>query len=595
MDSVQGILAALVSPLENAAGIQNATAANSTTSQAPTAIPSDIASLITLLFSFSALRDWIKLIVIGGVLETARRSVFSVYAKIINSFFITATFNDDDISFSWMMVWLSEHPSWKTAREVEISTRSLGLDSQATLLPGEEEDATSNSRKLGFLPNVSNTYTMWYKHRWVSVRRLRSEQAYYGDRPETLIISIMARSHSILYDLLKEAKAAYLAGREDKISIYVSDSQNNWRHVASRPKRPLKSIVLDPGIKDLLIEDAKDFLNSKSWYHERGIPFRRGYLLYGAPGSGKTSIIHSLAGELGLDVYIISLSRSGLDDSALNEIISELPERCIALMEDIDAAFHHGLNRDNEDPAEPAPGADRDAPQKAQQTAPTTTSKLSLSGLLNALDGVGAQEGRILFATTNKYLALDPALSRPGRMDIHIEFKLASKFQARELYHCFYRPSEDMESEKRDDPTSELADDIDVETSSQTSDSSGTLVAPSPTFPEPSSGKALLSMTPDHRQRAPKLGREQIGRLAQAFADALPEREFSMASLQGYLMVYKTRPFDAVKDVRAWVEKERADAARKAKAKAKAPASPSTKELEAEATPTPEAPSSTST
>ena len=119
---------------------------------------------------------------------------------------------------------------------------------------------------------------------------------------------------------------------------------NSWRHIASRQKRPLNSIILDPGIKDLLINDARDFLGSKSWYAARGIPFRRGYLLvsflnlwlalsftildvfqYGAPGSGKTSIIHSLAGELGLDVYIVSLARTGLDDTRLNELISDLP------------------------------------------------------------------------------------------------------------------------------------------------------------------------------------------------------------------------------------------------------------------------------
>src|SRR6266851_8044284 len=80
--------------------------------------------------------------------------------------------------------------------------------------------------------------------------------------------------------------------------------------------------------------------------HFSGIPFRRGYLLYGAPGSGKTSIIHSLAGELGLDIYIISLSKTGLDDTALGSLISSLPEQCIAIMEDIDAAFTHGLTRD---------------------------------------------------------------------------------------------------------------------------------------------------------------------------------------------------------------------------------------------------------
>ena len=60
-------------------------------------------------------------------------------------------------------------------------------------------------------------------------------------------------------------------------------------------------------------------------------------------------MIHSLAGELGLDVYIISLSRASLDDTSLSTLIAELPRRCIALMEDIDAAFHHGLTRDLQD------------------------------------------------------------------------------------------------------------------------------------------------------------------------------------------------------------------------------------------------------
>lgn len=104
------------------------------------------------------------------------------------------------------------------------------------------------------------------------------------------------------------------------------------------------SIILDPGVAELLVDDARDFLQSRAWYAARGIPFRRGYLLvgvynhisptlltrlhnvqYGAPGSGKTSIISSIAGELGLDIYIISLSRSGLDDSALSTLISDLP------------------------------------------------------------------------------------------------------------------------------------------------------------------------------------------------------------------------------------------------------------------------------
>lgn len=367
-------------------------------------------------------------------------------------------------------------------------------------------------------------------------------------------------------ELLIDAKKTYKAAEEKSISIYVSDTSNNWRHIASRPKRPLNSIVLDPGIKDLLVDDAKDFLESKPWYSARGIPFRRGYLLvclysspslitllilfalqYGAPGSGKTSIIHSLAGELGLDVYVISLSRLGLDDAALNDLISDLPgkpckalpdtnfliiflEKCIALMEDIDAAFSQTMNREEDNETPPEVG------QENHRRPPPSTSRITLSGLLNALDGVGAQEGRILFATTNKYNALDPALCRPGRMDIHVEFKLASKYQARELYRCFYFPDAEKEEVS--------AKPVDDKAPFSEKNSS----ASEPTF----SGHS-------HRSRTRKLLPAEVDVLAAQFADVIPEREFSMASLQGYLMTYKIRPEEAIKDAPAWIEKERAE------------------------------------
>jgi chaperone BCS1 len=79
--------------------------------------------------------------------------------------------------------------------------------------------------------------------------------------------------------LLLEAKQTWNQAQVHYISIYASDASNHWRQIASRPKRPLRSIVLDDGIKELLLDDARDFLDSKCWYSDRGIPFRRGYLL----------------------------------------------------------------------------------------------------------------------------------------------------------------------------------------------------------------------------------------------------------------------------------------------------------------------------
>jgi chaperone BCS1 len=254
----------------------------------------------------------------------------------------------------------------------------------------------------------------------------------------------------------------------------------------------------------------------------------------------------------------------GLDDSSLNALISSLPEQCIAIMEDVDAAFTHGLTRDTtgtelEDPrhrgregrgrpsSEEDPD-DRQGQDRGRNPSESKDARITLSGLLNALDGVSAQEGRILFATTNRYQSLDPALIRPGRMDIHVEFRLASQYQAKELYKRFYFPDAPDEATTDD----ETSGDSGYGTPT-TDDSDG------PASPVSSKTASLPDEAPTyngttHSERAPKLSKKKIERLAEQFATRIPERKLSMASLQGYLMSYKTRPFQAVDDVDRWVE-----------------------------------------
>jgi chaperone BCS1 len=85
---------------------------------------------------------------------------------------------------------------------------------------------------------------------------------------------------------------------------------------------------------------VKHFLGRKQWYAKRGIPWRRGYLLHGPPGSGKTSYIQALAGSLGYDIYLINLSLRGLADDKLTLLLSQAPPRSLILIEDVDAAFN---------------------------------------------------------------------------------------------------------------------------------------------------------------------------------------------------------------------------------------------------------------
>ncbi|KAH9995436.1 P-loop containing nucleoside triphosphate hydrolase protein [Russula compacta] len=579
---VQPLLALLndsvETPAENIA-LMNVTL-NTTASATPLTMPTTFSSLLAFLYSFSALRDYFKLIVLGGAFETLRRLYSSSYTNLVNRFFITATFDSHDISFQWMMFWLSSLPQFRQFRDFSVSTSSFCLDDSDETLDADDtldEELRRRTRAVRYLPSYNSSYWMWYKGRYITISRTKEENMYMDK--STLEITVFSRDRSVLDSLILEARRKWLSARSDKIDIFASEGfSDDWNHVASRPKRSMSSIVLDEGVKELLLEDARDFLKSKQWYADRGIPFRRGYLLYGAPGSGKTSIIHCLAGELGLDVYIISLSKSGLDDSTLNSLITSLPEQCIAIMEDIDAAFTHGITRDvagtelddprrrelsrrgPDDPREDGRN-DRQTPNESDKS-----SRVTLSGLLNALDGISAQEGRLLFATTNRYNSLDPALIRPGRMDLHVEFRLASQYQARELYKRFYIPESSKEATAHED-----------EVEDEATNDTGYITPPKEGFDStPSVPESVESNVPPqyrgtaHSTCAPKLSKKKIERLAEQFSSRIPERELSMASLQGYLMSYKIRPFQAVDDIERWVKETREGQDRNAEARAAA-------------------------
>jgi chaperone BCS1 len=159
------------------------------------------------------------------------------------------------------------------------------------------------------------------------------------------------------------------------------------------------------------------------WYADRGIPFRRGYLLHGVPGSGKSSLIHALAGQLQLDIYVVSLSASWISDNTLTALMGRVPARCVLLLEDLDAAFVRTTNREDDFGGENqgndnggngngnGGGVDSSAfpgsglsgrglgrRRYGRSDGLSDMNTLSLSGLLNALDGVAASEGRLLFA-----------------------------------------------------------------------------------------------------------------------------------------------------------------------------------------------------
>jgi chaperone BCS1 len=251
---------------------------------------------------------------------------------------------------------------------------------------------------------------------------------------------------------------------------------------------------------------------------------------------------------------MISLSRTGLDDTTLQELVSFLPEKCIALMEDIDAAFHHDINREPpsmDSPHAAFPGA----------TAGNQPRGVTLSGLLNAIDGVAAHEGRLLFATTNHYEFLDPALRRPGRMDRHIEFKLGSRYQITEMFRRFYSPtiSGSLPPCPAEKPSSLYTNEEDEKNSAGDWSPNLTTVSlidldtdvpMSRTASSQSSNHELVVLDPDQLKvwQAASLDDQ-----ARKFASLVPERFISMAELQGYLMLHRNGPVPAIANVRRFI------------------------------------------
>ncbi|KAJ3996344.1 P-loop containing nucleoside triphosphate hydrolase protein [Lentinula boryana] len=543
--------------------------------------------------SSAGMIDGMKLVVLGGTVETARRMGSRAWNHFVNSFFLTAHFSEDDYPYDWLMLWLSRRPEWQRSREFETTTRlstplsggsnSSSSDDLPEVYNYDEDDVPGKVKtRVVFQPTFNTTHTIYYRGHWLRVRRWRKGDDMNAPL-KTRFYSVVARSNTILKQLVLQAKREYEAEAIHRIQIYFADSHGGWRWTDSRHKRPMSSIVLNPGVKEMLLSDTKDFLNSEKWYADRGIPFRRGYLLHGVPGSGKSSLIHAIAGELMLDIYALSLSAAWINDATLTTLMGRVPARCIVLLEDLDAAFTRSTGRrskkdkkkdrkDKKDKKSKDKSKSDSSANSSGNTNNATTSgssrrrrigasgingganandamsdvnTLSLSGLLNALDGVAAAEGRLLFATTNHLDHLDPALSRPGRMDVWIDFKNASRWQAEALFRNFFPSCEDDINSRAPTPT--------------------------PTSPSSSaSPKRQPRPKAPHTHSSAPLSPSILSKLAKEFAQKVPDEEFSVASLQGYLLRNKSRPEDAVKGVETWVEEERRNREKQKGAKKKA-------------------------
>lgn len=503
---------------------------------------------------------------------------YSKSYELFSAYFMSSIqVEEDDELFNQIMEWIAEQNMTKNSRDLMAVTKWVSAyeesDEEANASDEDVLDETGifNFEKWAsnipprYVPNFG-TDRFYYNGRMFVFARTRREkkgQSLWGrSEDQQLDIKCIGRSTEPIKELLNYIKRWTLTKDNKMTAIHrpaPKEERSNyaWDRQSLRPSRPMSSVSLDQKQKANIVMDINEYLHPASarWYAARGIPYRRGYLFYGPPGTGKTSLSFAVAGIFGLDIFCISLMEIGLTESDLNKLFAQLPRRCIVLLEDIDSA---GLRRPD-DPEDAVKEAEESASEtstddgsmakvsKSETMAKTALPKsggafrsmISLSGLLNAIDGVASHEGRVLIMTTNCPEKLDAALIRPGRVDLQVQFTLSTREQAGDIFRRMYSTEHD---EKR------------AEEKSKDQKISKTATTPAPRKSKRGGSKEddefleLLARDPVLDIVEP----EKLKKMAQEFADQIPEDKFSPAEIQGFLLMRKKEPSRALKDVAKW-------------------------------------------
>ncbi|KAN0076926.1 BCS1 N terminal domain containing protein [Tylopilus felleus] len=395
----------------------------------PTQETTQGASLLTSIFGDNPyFQAGFGLMGVGVGLTALRQGLVLGSTALRRRMLVSLEMNNKDRAYEWFLAWMAHNASASSQnRAAHAWLRSHQLSVETAF------EQRSNGSSSALFRLIAGPGIHWFKYRgaWMQMKRereTRSMQLMSGTPWETVTLTTLSRDRRLFPQLLTEARDLALKGQEGKLVVRTAWGIE-WKQFGQpRRKRPLHSVVLDTGVSEKVECDIRAFLGRRQWYADRGIPYRRGYLLHGPPGSGKTSFIQALAGSLSYDICILNLSERGLADDKLIHLLSNAPERSFILIEDVDAAFN----------------------KRVQTSDDGYQSSVTFSGFLNALDGVASGEERIIFMTTNHLEKLDPALVRPGRVDLSVLVDDASPTQAKTLFTSFYGESDEKNTEDID-------------------------------------------------------------------------------------------------------------------------------------------------
>jgi mitochondrial chaperone BCS1 len=373
--------------------------------------------LFTELAKHPILSGGIALAVGGAVIGWLRRLPGMGLAAVRRRLIFTIEVNDRDQCFGWFQAWLNARPEIQRTRDMVAKTQwgnCLMPSACSPAPPGYACGSEPREKPRISLMAAPGTRVIRHGGRLIIItwtRRELTNGGVFAGYSESLIFRFIGATRQQIDGVL--AEIATIGDKPPKgVEVYAAAGEG-WRCSGSLARRSPESLSLVDGLFPDILTDIRRFLASRQWYADRGVPHRRGYLLHGPPGTGKTTLPQIVAGELGLCLASLSLGDPGLSDAILRFLFDNLGCNVMLVIEDIDCVFR-------------------------EREATSDKIGVTLSGLLNVLDGIGSKEGRILFLTTNHPERLDPALVRPGRIDRKIELGYATSDQAARMFRWFF-------------------------------------------------------------------------------------------------------------------------------------------------------------
>lgn len=331
-----------------------------------------------------------------------------IWDRIMTLISYKVTIYQTDELYDYITYWIRDNHKSK-ARNVEYSTRSVDND-----YPEITESGSSGkkAKDIKEIPIEDFFYLRKYG-RWIRISFGRDKLENANNLKSVYLKHYTFKgifaSRSIR-KLIKEVNDHYGNVRKDP-RFYISRG-NYFSYMQNITGKPLSQVVLNKKLKNEILADINTWKDSKDEYVRRGISHKRGHCYFGPPGTGKTTLARAIAMEYEMDVYNVNLNNIDGDDDMIS-MFSEVNPGSILLFEDIDAFFNK-----------------RDTINKK--------SKITFSGLLNALDGAINLNNVLIIFTTNHIENLDPALLRPGRIDVIKEIGMAGNPEINEYLTMFY-------------------------------------------------------------------------------------------------------------------------------------------------------------